>query len=102
MIYNDSRYRDYPEQDSHTHFYYTLKRSVSCPAGARLYVDYVHIPNTDKTFQAGVNDKLSWTSRTAGGCPPTFNYQVLPEGIYDRVSLAAAVPSTPRQKMRAT
>ena len=90
-IYIDSRFRDYPEQDSHTLFYYTLKRSVSCPAGARLYVDYVQIPNTVKTIQAGVNDKLFWTSRALGGGPPTFNYQVLPEGNYDGVSLAAAV-----------
>ena len=90
-IYFDSRYRDYPEQDSHTNFYYTLKRSVSCPPGARLYVDYVQIPNTVKTIQTGVNDKLFWTSRTPGGGPPVFNYQVLPEGNYDGVSLAAAV-----------
>ena len=32
-----------------------------------------------------------WTNRALGGGPPTFNYQVLPEGNYDGVSLAAAV-----------
>lgn len=90
-IYIDSRYRDYPEQDSQTNCEYRLKRSVSCPDGAQLYVGYVQISNTVKTIQASVNDKLFWASRTAGGGPPTFNYQVLPEGDYDGVSLAAAV-----------
>ena len=90
-IYIDSRFRDYPEQESHTHVYYTLKRSVSCPAGARLYVDYVQIPNTIKTIQAGVNDKLFWASRALGGGHPTFNYQLLLQGNYAGVSLAAAV-----------
>ena len=54
-------------------------------------MDYVQIPNTVKTIQAGVNDKLFWTNRALGGGPPTFNYQVLPEGNYDGVSLAADV-----------
>ena len=99
-IYIDSRYRDYPEQDSHTNFYYTLKRSVSCPAGARLYVDYVQIPNTVKTIQAGVNDKLFWTNRALGGGPPTFNYQVLPEGNYDGCLLYTSPSPRDRQKSR--
>lgn len=90
-IYIGSRYRGYPEQDSHTHFYYTLKRSVSCLAGARLCVDSVQTPNTVKTIQTGVHGKLFWTSRNPGGGPPTFNYQLLLEGNYDGVSLAAAV-----------
>ena len=54
-------------------------------------MDYVQIPNTVKIIQARVNDKLCWTSRAPGGGPPTFNYQVLPEGNYDGVYLAAAV-----------
>jgi len=86
-IYIDSRYRDY-QQDSHADFYYTLKRSVSCPPGARLYVDYVQIPNTVKTIQAGLNDKLFWTSRPVGGGNTTYNYQVIPEGNYDGAQLA--------------
>ena len=85
----DSRYRDY-QQYSHAVFYYTLKRSVSCPPGARLYVDYVQIPNTVKTIQAGVNDKLFWMTRVGGGTP-TFNYDIIPEGPYDGASLAAVV-----------
>jgi hypothetical protein len=89
-IYIDSRYRDY-QQDSHADFYYTLKRSVSCPPGARLYVDYVQIPNTVKTIQAGLNDKLFWTSRPVGGGSTTYNYQVIPEGNYDGAQLAAVV-----------
>lgn len=91
LIYIDSRCRDYPEQDSHTCVYYTLKRSVSCLVGARLCVGYVQIPNTVNTIQTGVNDKLFWAIRALGGGPPTFNYKLLPEGNYDGVSLAAAV-----------
>ena len=53
-------------------------------------MDYVQNPNTVKTIQARVNDKLFWMTRVGGGTP-TFNYDVIPEGQYDGASLAAAV-----------
>lgn len=71
----DSRYRDYPEQDTQRDFDYALNIYVSCPAGTTLYVVYVQTPNTVNTIEASMIRNLFWASNAAGEGPPTLNSQ---------------------------